>query len=96
MSRSVDSNPNDGDKASIILNLACFIGAILGGFGLHRISPEWAGIMFIYWSGFVLLVAPQIAIWSDSRRLKTAACSGFLGAICLLIIFFSVLVPFWR
>jgi hypothetical protein len=97
MNRSTDSNSNDlndDGKTSIVLNLACFIGAIAGGFGLFFLLPDWTGIMFIYWSAFVLFIAPQVAIWSDSRRVKMAAWSGFLGAICLLILFFYVVVPF--
>ena len=97
MNRRSDSNSDGGDKASIFLNIASFIGAIVGGFGLNFLWPEWTGIMFIIWAAFVLLVAPQIAIWSDSRRVKMAAWSGFLGAICLLILFFYVVVPlFWK
>ena len=49
--------------------------------------------MVVFWSVFVLIAASQIAIWSDSRRIKMAAWSGVLGAICLLILFFNVVVP---
>ena len=95
MRKNVESKSFDEDKSSIGLNIICFVGTILSGFGSYFLFPDWTGMTVIFWFIIVLLAGSQTAFWSDSRRVKMAGWSAVLGAICLFFLFFCVAVPYF-
>ena len=78
---------NTDTELEICFKLSWFLGTVAVGYFASFVLPDFTGgVLCMLWAALVLLIAPQVAIWSDSSRTKSSAWNAVLGAVCLLLL----------